>query len=83
MKRGRKVRFSGTIKPAKAGTNIAFQKKSNGQWVSINGTVVRSGGKYSKSIKIKRGGDYRVWTGVVDAQYTSNHGKTFKIRSFR
>jgi len=37
----------------------------------------------SKSIKIKRGGDYRVWTGVVDAQYTSNHGKTFHIRSFR
>ena len=30
-----------------------------------------------------RGGDYRVWTGVVDAQYTSNHGKTFRIRSFR
>ncbi len=83
VKRGRKVRFSGTIKPARPGANIAFQKKSNGRWVSINGTIVRSGGRYAKSIKIRRGGDYRVWTGVVDAQYTSNHGKTFHIRSFR
>lgn len=83
VKRGRKIRFSGTIKPARPGANIAFQKKRNGRWVSINGTVVREGGRYGKSIKIRRGGDYRVWTGVVDAQYTSNHGKTFRIRSFR
>jgi hypothetical protein len=83
VKRGRKVRFSGTIKPARPGANIAFQKKSNGRWVSINGTIVRSGGKFAKSIKIRRGGSYRVWTGVVDAQYTSNHGRTFHLRSFR
>jgi hypothetical protein len=83
VKRGRKVRFSGTIKPARPGANIAFQKKSNGRWVSINGTVVRSGGRYAKSIKIRRGGSYRVWTGVVDAQYTSNHGRTFHLRTFR
>jgi hypothetical protein len=83
VKRGRKVRFSGTIRPARPGANIAFQKKSNGRWVSINGTIVRSGGKYAKSIKIRRGGSYRVWTGVFDAQYTSNHGRTFHLRSFR
>jgi hypothetical protein len=83
VKRGRKVRFSGTIKPARPGANIAFQKKSNGRWVSINGTTVHSGGKYAKSIKIRRGGSYRVWTGVVDAQYTSNHGRTFHLHTFR
>ena len=83
VKRGRKIRFSGTIKPARPGANIAFQKKRNGRWVSINGTIVRSGGRYAKSIKIRRGGSYRVWTGVIDAQYTSNYGKTFRIRSFR
>ena len=83
VKRGRKVRFSGTITPARPGADIAFQKKSNGRWVSINGTKVRSGGRYSKRIKIRRGGSYRVWTGVVDAQYTSNHGKTIRLRSFR
>jgi hypothetical protein len=83
VRRGRKVRFSGTIKPAKPGTNIAFQKKSHGRWVSINGTIVRSGGRYGKSIKIRRGGSYRVWAGDVYAQYTSNHGRTFHLRTFR
>ena len=83
VKRGRKVRFSGTIKPARPGADVAFQKKRNGRWVSINGTKVRSGGKYAKSIKISRGGSYRVWTGVVDAQYTSNNGRTFRLRTFR
>jgi hypothetical protein len=83
VRRGRKIRFSGTIKPARPGANIAIQKKRNGRWVSINGTVVRDGGRYGKRIKIRRGGSYRVWTGVVDAQYTSNHGKTFRIRTFR
>jgi hypothetical protein len=83
VRRGRKIRFSGTIKPARSGANIAIQKKRNGRWVSINGTVVRDGGRYGKRIKIRRGGSYRVWTGVVDAQYTSNHGKTFRIRTFR
>jgi hypothetical protein len=83
VRRGKKVRFSGTIQPAKPGANIAFQKKSHGRWVSINGTLVRGGGKYSKSIKIKRGGSYRVWTGDVFGQYTSNHGKTFHLHTFR
>ena len=83
VRRGRKVRFSGTIKPARAGAQIAFQKKRSGKWVSINGTVVRSGGKYSKRVKINRGGSFRVWTGVFDAQYTSNHGRTVRLRTFR
>jgi hypothetical protein len=83
VQRGKKVRFSGTVNPARPGANIAFQKKSHGRWVSINGTLVRSNGKYSKSIKIRRGGSYRVWTGVIDAQYTSNHGRTIHLRTFR
>ena len=83
VRRGRTVRFSGTIRPARPGANVAIQKKSSGRWVSINGTTVRSGGRFSKRVKIRRGGSYRVWTGVLDAQYTSNHGKTIRLRSFR
>ena len=60
VRRGRTVRFSGTVRPARPGANIAFQKKRNGRWVSINGTIVRSGGRYSKRVKIRRGGSYRV-----------------------
>ena len=83
VQRGRRVRFSGTINPARPGGSIAIQRKSRGRWVSINGTIVRTGGRYSKRVKIRRGGSYRVWTGVVDAQYTSNHGRTVRLRTFR
>ena len=83
VKRGRKVRFSGRVTPARPGADIAFQKKRNGKWVSINGTKVRSNGRFAKRIKIRRGGSYRVWTGVADAQFTSNYGRTIRLRSFR
>jgi hypothetical protein len=83
VQRGRRVRFSGTINPARPGGQIAIQRKSSGRWVSINGTIVRSGGRYSKRVKIRRGGSYRVWTGVVNAEYTSNHGRTIRLRTFR
>ena len=83
VRRGRTVRFSGIVKPARVGANIAFQKKRSGKWVSINGTTVRSGGRYSKRVKIRRGGSYRVWTGVADGQYTSYHGRTVRLRTFR
>jgi hypothetical protein len=84
VKRGRRVRFSGSISPARPGAQIAFQKKTkSGRWVTIGGTVTRSGGKYRRRVKIRRGGSYRVWAGVFDQQYTANHGRTIHLRSFR
>ncbi len=83
VQRGKRIRFSGTVKPAGTGQQIAIQKKRNGQWVTVGGTVVRSGGRYSKNHKINRGGTYRIWTGVANGQYASNNGRSFKIRTFR
>jgi hypothetical protein len=83
VRRGRRVRFSGTVKPVRAGEQIAFQKKRNGRWVTIGGTNVRSNGRYAKRVKIRRGGSFRVWTGVADQQYVSNHGRTVRLHTFR
>ena len=83
VKRGHRVRFSGSISPARPGAQIAFQKLKRGIWVTVGGTLVRSSGRYSKRVKIRRGGSYRVWTGVADGQYTSNNGRTIHLRSFR
>jgi hypothetical protein len=84
VKRGKRIRFSGTVKPAEAGgQQIAIQKWNGGEWVTVGGTVVRSSGSFSKHQKIRRGGSYRVWTGSTKGQYASNVGKKFKIRSFR
>jgi hypothetical protein len=83
VKRGRRVRFSGSIFPARPGAQIAFQKLKRGRWVTVGGTVTGSGGKYRRRVKIRRGGRYRVWAGVFDQQYTANNGRTVRLRSFR
>jgi hypothetical protein len=83
VQRGKRIKFSGSVKPAAAGQQIAFQKWNGDTWVTVNGTLVRSSGGYSKNVKIRRGGTYRVWTGTSTGQYASNVGKKIKIRSFR
>ena len=69
---------------AAADQQVAFQKKHNGQWVTVGGvTRLRSGGKFSKNVRIRRGGTFRVWTGSSAGQYASNVGKKIKIKTFR
>jgi hypothetical protein len=82
VRRGHRIRFSGTVTPAGTGAQIAFQKKSNGQWVTVGGTRLH-GSRYSGRLKVRRGGSYRVWTGTASGQFTSNHGRTIKIKTFR
>ena len=83
VRRGKRIRFSGTIKPAAADQQLAIQKWSGSEWVTVGGADVSSSGRFSKRQKIRRGGSYRVWTGSTAGQYASNVGKKFKIRSFR
>ena len=83
VQRGHRVRFSGTVSPVGNGGQIAFQKKRGSTWVTVGGTIVHSSGKYAKSVKINRGGTFRVWTGVTDQQYTSNHGASVHLHTFR
>jgi hypothetical protein len=85
VRRGKRIRFRGSVKPASTGSQqqIAIQKWNGDEWVTVGGTVVRDSGRFSKRQRIRRGGRYRVWTGSTTGQYASNVGKTFKIRSFR
>ena len=77
------VRFSGSITPPAADQQVAFQKKHNGQWVTIGGVTRLRSGKFSKNVRIRRGGTFRVWTGSSAGQYASNVGKKIKIKTFR
>ena len=77
--RGHLVRFSGTITPAKVGALFAVQKLNrSGNWVTVAGGVARGGGRsftrYSKRVRIKRSGSYRVFVGVADGLQVSNTG---------
>ena len=83
--RARCVRFSGSVDAAGGRIGqVAFQKLRSGEWVTVGGvTRLRSGGKFSKNVRIRRGGTFRVWTGSSAGQYASNVGKKIKIKTFR
>lgn len=86
--KGRSVRFSGHIYPARDGAQIGIQKlNSKQQWVTVAGTITRhSGGttsqsRYAKSVRVTRGGSYRVFALIVDGNYVSSVGRTVSIRT--
>ena len=84
VKRGKRIRFSGTIKPPAATGSRSRSRRGMARSGSPSAAPsIRSGGKFSKNQKIRRGGTYRVWTGSTTGQYAPNVGKKFKIRSFR
>ncbi len=79
VRRGRLVRFSGTITPAKVGALFSIQKLNReGAWVTIAGGVARGGGttftRYTKRIRARRSGSYRVFVGIADGVQVSNVG---------
>jgi hypothetical protein len=88
VKRGRLVRFSGTIRPAREGALFAIQKLGrSGTWVTLAGGVTRKGGTaysgFSRRLRIRRGGQYRVFVRIVDGNYTSGIGRTVTLRTHR
>jgi hypothetical protein len=63
VRRGR-IHFWGTLRPADDGTQVLVQKLRHGSWITIGQTRAKHTSKgysrYSKSIKQKHGGRYRV-----------------------
>jgi hypothetical protein len=86
VRRGQRVRFSGTIRPVRDGTQVAFQKLRRGRWITIGGTIARHAGKtfsrYRRSVRIRRGGTFRVWVGS-QGDFVSGAGRSVKIRTRR
>ncbi len=88
VRRGGHIRFSGTVRPAKVGALFSIQKlNSKGAWVTVAGGVSTGGGttfsRYSKRVKIRRGGSYRVFMGVADGFQVSSIGSTISIKTHR
>lgn len=88
VKRGRSVRFSGTIRPGRAGAQWAIQKKTrSGAWATVAGSITRGGSQsfsgFSRKVRIPRGGTYRVFVLIVDGNFTSGIGREIKISSHR
>lgn len=83
--RGRRVRFSGTVRPARDGAQVAIQKLRGKRWITVAGTITHharaSFSRYAKSVRIAHGGSYRVFVGIVDGNFVSNSGRTVRIRT--
>jgi hypothetical protein len=87
VRRGARVRFSGVVRPARDGAQVAIQKLRGTRWVTVSGTITHHAGttfsRYSKRVRIRRGGTYRVWIGIVDGNYVSNAGTHMHLRTHR
>lgn len=87
VKRGSKLTFKGSVSPDKTGgTPIAIQKlNSKKHWVTVSGTVTHpssgSAATYSKRVKIRSGGKYRVYAGVTNGSYVPSTGTTVTIHT--
>ena len=59
--------------------------KSDGGWVTIDGSITRSGGAtysgFSKRVRVRRGGNYRVFVSIVDGNLVSGIGRTVTLRT--
>lgn len=86
VRRGRSVRFAGSITPIRDGANVALQKLRDGRWITVGGTIAKhykaDRSKYAVRTTIRRGGAYRIFVGTNSGDITNNVGRTVKIRSY-
>jgi hypothetical protein len=80
--RGGHVHFSGTIRPNVPNVPVAIQKlNAKKHWVTISGTITRNGGVYSKTVRIRRGGSYRVYAGASGGTFAPGAGRKVRIHT--
>jgi hypothetical protein len=87
VRRGARVHFSGSVRPAVVNTPLAIQKRHRGRWVTISGSITRPGGSgfvvYGKTLRIRRGGSYRIFIGASGGMFAPNVGRTIRIHTFK
>ncbi len=82
--RGAIYRFSGRITPEHDGTQIAIQRLKGTQWVTISGTIAKhrtsSYSRYRKSVRLRRGGTFRIFAGTNDGDHVPSVSRSVKLR---
>ena len=82
VNRGGHVHFSGTVQPKVANLPVAIQKLNDQKhWVTISGTITRNGGTYGKTVRIRRGGSYRVYAGASGGTFAPGTGRKVRIHT--
>ena len=83
--RSKRVRFSGTVKPAVDGEQMQVQRLVDGAWEVVRTMRAKhrksgTSSSYSKSMLIKKTGRYRVLANIASGAYTSSAGREVKVR---
>lgn len=84
-RRGSLVRFAGSVTPRWVPAQVAIQKRAtDGRWITVAGTITHAFGatkaKYAKRIRVRRGGTYRVFVGLIDSRYAPSTGREIRLR---
>jgi hypothetical protein len=82
--RGAIFRFTGTITPAHDGTKLAIQRLKDGNWATLNGMISRhrssTASSFRKSLRLRRGGTFRVYAGIADGDHVPNASRSVRLR---
>jgi hypothetical protein len=82
-RRGKIVRFYGSVSPPND-AQYAIQRFSKGQWRNVAGSVTHphnaTSSTYSKRVRIRHSGSYRVYVSIVNGEYASSVGRTVHLR---
>ena len=83
-RRGQVVVFSGTVRPARDGSQFGIQRRAGSRWVTVAGGALRRGtpglSAYSKRVRIRRSGEYRVFVRIVGGDLVSAAGRVKRVR---
>jgi hypothetical protein len=84
LHRGGRVRFFGSVTPANDGSQFAIQRQSGGTWVNVSGNITHPASgdvsKFSKRVRLRRSGTYRIYMGVADGSHVANVSRSIHIR---
>ena len=82
--RGAVFRFSGRIAPAHDGTQVAIQRLKGTTWTTVKSTVAKhrssSASRYRKSVRLRRGGTFRVLAVTNDGDHVESASRSVKLR---
>jgi hypothetical protein len=82
--RGAIYRFSGRITPEHDGAQVAIQRLKGSRWVTIQGTIAKhrssTSSRYRKSVRLRRGGRFRVFAGTDDGDHVQSVSRTVRLR---
>ncbi len=82
--RSARIRFRGRLTPAVDGQQVLIQRLRKGIWVTRAQTVARHAGagfsRYSKRIRVRRGGRFRVVLNDASGKYTPSASRSRRVR---